>query len=314
MSPIGTQVNRKQRAIGIAEDNYRTQLNGLASANLRLKNIEMSTSNLQVIAAPTYPLTDNGRRRAIYVLVAFIGSVFFIIGYFLIIELLDRTLRDPIRSKRLSGLSVIAAFNGTSNLKFRGFLKLCNRLAAAYSCRRFNNFLQSSRPTVINLLSMEKGEGKSFLSKYFAAYWELEGMNVRIVKYGEDFTTDNVSYVNARQLSDFWKLNEAEIEPDIILVEYPAASTSSIPLPVLQKADLNLMVANACRLWSYDDVSRMKPFKEALASVPFYLYLNNADREVVEMFTGDLPPKTPVHSFFSRIAQLGLTSKSAAVK
>lgn len=102
---------------------------------------------------------------------------------------------------------------------------------------------------------MEKGEGKSFLSKYFAAYWELEGMNVRIVKYGEDFTTDNVSYVNARQLSDFWKLNEAEIEPDIILVEYPAASTSSIPLPVLQKADLNLMVANACRLWSYDELS-----------------------------------------------------------
>lgn len=314
MSPIGTQVNRKQRAIGIAEDNYRTQLNGLASANLRLKNIEMSTSNLQVVAAPTYPLTDNGRRRSMYVLVAFIASIFFIIGYFLMIELLDRTLRDPFRSKRLSGLSVIAAFNGTSNLKFRGFLKLCNRLAAAYSCRRFNNFLQPNRPTVINLLSMEQGEGKSFLSKYFAAYWELEGMNVRIVKYGVDFTTDNRSYVNARQLSDFWKLNEAEVEPDIILVEYPAISTSSIPLAVLQKADLNLLVANACRLWSHDDTSQMKPLKEALASVPFYLYLNNADREVVEMFTGDLPPKTPVHSFFSRIAQLGLTSKRAAVK
>lgn len=37
MSPIGTQVNRKQRAINIAEDNYRTQLKGLADANLRLK-------------------------------------------------------------------------------------------------------------------------------------------------------------------------------------------------------------------------------------------------------------------------------------
>ena len=43
MSPIGTQVNRKQRAINIAEDNYRTQLKGLADANLRLKNIEMGT-------------------------------------------------------------------------------------------------------------------------------------------------------------------------------------------------------------------------------------------------------------------------------
>lgn len=37
MSPIGTQISRKERAIGIAEDNYRTQLSGLADANLRLK-------------------------------------------------------------------------------------------------------------------------------------------------------------------------------------------------------------------------------------------------------------------------------------
>ncbi len=54
MSPIGTQVNRKQRAISIAEDNYRTQLKGLADANLRLKNIEMSTSNLQMVAPPDF--------------------------------------------------------------------------------------------------------------------------------------------------------------------------------------------------------------------------------------------------------------------
>lgn len=123
MSPVGTQVTRKQRAIGIAEDNYRNQIRGLAEANLRLKNIEMSTSNLQTISPPEYPLTDNGRKRTIYIIMAFFGSLIFIITYFLLIELLDRTLRDAERSKRLTGLPVIAAFNGVSNLKFRGFLK-----------------------------------------------------------------------------------------------------------------------------------------------------------------------------------------------
>ena len=176
MSPIGTQVNRKQRAINIAEDNYRTQLKGLADANLRLKNIEMGTSNLQTVSPPDYPLTDNGRKRIMYVLIAFIGSIVFIVTYFLLIELLDRTLRDPLRSKRLSGLPVIAAFNGTSNFKFRGFLKTCNRLAAAYSCRQLNNYLQKERPTIVNLLSMEAGEGKSYLAKYFVDYWETEGI------------------------------------------------------------------------------------------------------------------------------------------
>lgn len=314
MSPVGTQVTRKQRAIGIAEDNYRNQIRGLAEANLRLKSIEMNTSNLQSVAPPEYPLTDNGRKRTIFILVAFIGSIIFIITYYLLIELLDRTLRDSIRSKRLTGLPVIAAFNGTSNLKYRGFLKACNRLAAAYSCRRLNNHIQSGRPTVINLLSMYSGEGKSYLSKYFAEYWETEGLRVRIVKEGIDFERDSPSYVNAQDLSHFWQLNEAEQTPDIILVEYPAVNKASMPLSVLQKADINVLVVNACRLWGNNDNTTLEPIKTAIGETPLYLYLNNADREVVESFTGDLPPQSMIHSYFCKLVQLGLTAKKAAVK
>lgn len=314
MSPVGTQVTRKQRAIGIAEDNYRNQIRGLAEANLRLKNIEMSTSNLQTISPPEYPLTDNGRKRTIYIIMAFFGSLIFIITYFLLIELLDRTLRDAERSKRLTGLPVIAAFNGVSNLKFRGFLKACNRMAAAYCCRQLNKYIQPNRPTIINLLSMEQGEGKSYLTRYFATYWETEGLRVRVVEASLDFETNGKDYVQAQRLSDFWKRNEAEQEPDIILVEYPAINDASIPLPVLRSSDVNLLVANACRLWRTSDGNTLTAIKEVIGDSPFYLYLNNADREVVESFTGELPPQTPVHSFFSRLAQLGLTSKKAAVR
>lgn len=313
-SPVGTQVSRKERAIGIAEDTYREQLRGLSEANLRLQNIKMSTANLQVIAPPEYPLTDNGRRRILFILAAFIGSAIFISTYFLLIELLDRTLRDAERSRRLTKLPVLAAFNGISNLKYRGFLKACNRLAAAYCCRQLNKYLHPGRPAIINLLSMEPKEGKTFLSKYFADYWETENIHVRIVRYGIDFETDSKEYVQAQQLSDFWELNEAEQIPDVILIEYPALSSASLPLPVLKKADFNLLIANACRLWGKDDDSRLRPLKEGLGETPLYLYLNNADREVVESFTGDLPPQTPIHSFFSRLSQLGLTSKKAAVK
>ena len=312
-SPVGTQVKRKERAIGIAEDTYREQLRGLSEARLRLQNIKMSTANLQIIA-PEFPLTDNGRKRLVFVLAAFVGSLIFIIGYFLIIELLDRTLRDAERSKRLTGLPVLAAFNGISNLKYRGFLKACNRLAAAYCCRQLNNYLQQNRPTIINLLSMESREGKSFLSQYFVNYWETEGIRVRKVEYNVDFETNNKQYVQAQELSEFWQLNDAEQIPDIILIEYPAISTASIPLPVLQKSDFNLLIANACRLWGKDDDARLKSLKEGLGNTPLFLYLNNADREVVESFTGELPPQTPLHSLVSRLAQLGLTAKKAAVK
>ena len=314
MSPIGTQVNRKQRAIGIAEDNYRTQLKGLADANLRLKNIEMCTSNLQMVAPPDFPLTDNGRKRILYILIAFIGSIVFITTYFLLIEILDRTLRDPLRSKRLSGLPVIAAFNGVNNLKYRGFLKACNRIAAAYCCRKLDKYMKPGQPAVISLLSINPGEGKSFLAKYFIEHWKPEGVRVRLVQHSIDFESDSKNYVQAEQISDFWKLNEAEQIPDIILVEYPAIQESSVPLSVLQKSDAALLIATARRLWRNSDNTTLYPIKECLENVPFSLYLNNSDRDVVESFTGELPPKMPIHSFFSRLAQLGLTSQKAAVK
>ncbi|WP_315085082.1 hypothetical protein [Bacteroides heparinolyticus] len=313
-SPVGTQVKRKERAVGIAEDTYRQQLHGLSEAHLRLQNIKMTTANLQIIAPPDFPLEDNGRKRMFYIIVAFVSSLVFISAYFLIIELLDRTLRDAERSHRLTGLPVIAAFNGISNLKFRGFLKACNRRAAAYSCRQLNKYLAVGRPTVINLLSMEEREGKSFLAKYFIDYWRTENLNVRLVKAGIDFETDTQTYVQARQLSDFWQLNSAEQMPDIILVEYPAPSVATLPLAVIKQADFNLLIANAARLWGKDDDVRLKSMREVLGDTPMALYLNNADRDVVESFTGELPPRTLLHSFFTRLAQLGLTSKRAAVK
>ncbi|WP_373801701.1 hypothetical protein, partial [Bacteroides heparinolyticus] len=313
-SPVGTQVKRKERAVGIAEDTYRQQLHGLSEAHLRLQNIKMTTANLQVIAPPDFPLEDNGRKRMFYIIVAFVSSLVFISAYFLIIELLDRTLRDAERSHRLTRLPVIAAFNGISNLKFRGFLKACNRRAAAYSCRQLNKYLAVGRPTVINLLSMEEREGKSFLAKYFIDYWRTENLNVRLVKAGVEFETDTQTYVQARQLSDFWQLNSAEQTPDIILVEYPAASVATLPLAVIKQADFNLLIANAARLWGKDDDVRLKSMREVLGDTPMALYLNNADRDVVESFTGELPPRTLLHSFFTRLAQLGLTSKRAAVK
>lgn len=315
MAPVGTQVNRKLRAVDIAEDNYRIQLSGLADANLRLKNIEMSTSNLQPLSDPAFPLTDNGRKRILYVIIAFLGSFVFITCFFLLIEVLDRTLRDKYRSQRLSGLPVIAAFNGISNLKYRGFLRACNRAAAAYSCRRLNKyFKQTGEPTIINLLSVHSGEGKSFLAEFFMKYWRAEGLNVKYLNYETDFDVVNRNYIQASTLSDFWQPDASEAPADLILVEYPSFNNCSVPLLVMQEADVNLLVANACRLWRDSDTATIDPLKEALKGKPFMMYLNNADREVVESFTGELPPHTAVHSFLSRLAQFGFTSKRNAVR
>ena len=108
--------------------------------------------------------------------------------------------------------------------------------------------------------------------------------------------------------------NEAEETPDIVIVEYPPMQNAGLPISTLQEANVNLLIANAQRLWRDSDTEVITPIKESLQDVPLMLYLNNADREVVESFTGELPPKLPVHSFFSRLAQFGLTSQKPAIK
>ena len=45
-----------------------------------------------------------------------------------------------------------------------------------------------------------------------------------------------------------------------------------------------------------------------------YLYLNNASREAVEDFTGQLPPQTSMRSFTNRMMYMGLTATNSAIK
>ena len=157
-------------------------------------------------------------------------------------------------------------------MKYRGFLKACNRIAAAYCCRKLDKYMKPGQPAVISLLSINPGEGKSFLAKYFIEHWKSEGVRVRLVQHSIDFESDSKNYVQAEQISDFWKLNEAEQIPDIILVEYPAIQESSVPLSVLQKSDAVLLIANARRLWRNSDNTTLYPIKECLENVPFSLY------------------------------------------
>ena len=166
----------------------------------------------------------------------------------------------------------------------------------------------------ILMTSCQASEGKSFLTKYFVEYWRKEGLVVRVVNHDIDFLTQEKNYTQAKSLNDFWVKNEAEETPDIVIVEYPAMQAAALPILALKEGDINLLIANAQRLWRDSDTTSLQPIKEALEGKPFMLYLNNADREVVESFTGELPPRLPIHSYISRLAQFGLTSQRPAIK
>ena len=142
-SPIGTRINQQEREIHVTEQSYLEVLHALNMAKMKQKNLQLTSSNLNTISDASYPLFSDKGKRFLLVIAAFIGSIIFIIGLNLVIELLDRTLRDAERARRLTGMNILGAFTGrNSQLKYRGFVKTCNRISAAYACNRLTPYIK----------------------------------------------------------------------------------------------------------------------------------------------------------------------------
>lgn len=310
-SPIGTRINQQEREIHVTEQSYLEVLHALNMAKMRQKNLQLTSSNLNTISDASYPLFSDKGKRFLLVVAAFIGSIIFIIGLNLVIELLDRTLRDAERARRLTGMNILGAFTGrNSQLKYRGFVKTCNRISAAYACNRLTPYIKKGDTLCINILSLEEKEGKTFISRYFQESWEELGFNVKYLRVGQDIPID-ASLFMAEHIDKHIQL---ESRPDILIVEYPSIQQYGVPSHLLGSSQVNLLVANACRVWKNSDTELVKYLRDITEGTALYLYLNNATREAVEDFTGQLPPQTSMRSFANRMMYMGLTATNTAVK
>ena len=310
-SPIGTRINQQEREIHVTEQSYLEVLHALNMAKMKQKNLQLTSSNLNTISDASYPLFSDKGKRFLLVVAAFIGSIIFIIGLNLVIELLDRTLRDAERARRLTGMNILGAFTGrNSQLKYRGFVKTCNRISAAYACNRLTPYIKKGDTLCINILSLEEKEGKTFISRYFQESWEELGFNVKYLRVGQDIPID-ASLFMAEHIDKHIQL---ESRPDILIVEYPSIQQYGVPSHLLGSSQVNLLVANACRVWKNSNTELVKYLRDITEGTALYLYLNNATREAVEDFTGQLPPQTSMRSFANRMMYMGLTATNTAVK
>ena len=249
-SPIGTRINQQEREIHVTEQSYLEVLHALNMAKMKQKNLQLTSSNLNTISDASYPLFSDKGKRFLLVIAAFIGSIIFIIGLNLVIELLDRTLRDAERARRLTGMNILGAFTGrNSQLKYRGFVKTCNRISAAYACNRLTPYIKKGDTLCINILSLEEKEGKTFISRYFQESWEELGFNVKYLRVGQDIPID-ASLFMAEHIDKHIQL---ESRPDILIVEYPSIQQYGVPSHLLGSSQVNLLVANACRVWKNSD-------------------------------------------------------------
>ncbi len=305
-APIGATLGRKDRHIGFIEGNYMEMLRALNAARLRQKNLQMTTATLRVLNPPLFPMNAQPTNRMMILLGAFLLTFLLTAMYFFIIELLDRTLRDRMRSERITKIPVMGCFPKESTLRYRRFNKTIADMALRQLSKALLPHFKEGQQNVLNLLSTDAANGKSYLAQELENYWISIGLQVRRLTYDEDFLAEDSRFIMAKDIKDICP----DILPnEIAIIEYPNLDDNSIPSGLLNMGTINLLVTRANRTWKDVDQKALKELQTQLTDQnTLFMYLTEAQRYAVEEFVGQLPPYTKFNNFVYRMSQMGLTA------
>ena len=305
-APIGAKIAQKERHISFVENNYMEMLKALNAARLRQRNLQMSTATLRVLNPPMFPMNAQPTNRMMTLLGSFLLTFVLTAMYFFIIELLDRTLRDRMRSERITKVPVLGCFPKESNLRYRRYNKTISDMALRQLSKTLLPHFKEGQQNVLNLLSTDAGNGKSYLAQELQNYWISIGLQVRLLTYDEDFLAEDSKYIMAKDIKD---LCPDLLPNEIAIVEYPNLDDNSISPALLNMGTINLMVTRANRTWKDVDQKALKELQEQLENKDsLFMYLTEAQRYAVEEFVGQLPPYTKFNNFVYRMSQMGLTA------
>jgi uncharacterized protein involved in exopolysaccharide biosynthesis len=307
-APIGATLGRKDRHISFIEGNYMEMLKALNAARLRQKNLQMTTATLRVLNPPMFPMNAQPTNRMMILLGAFMLTFMLTAMYFFIIELLDRTLRDRMRSERITKIPVMGCFPKESTLRYRRFNKTIADMALRQLSKTLLPHFKEGQQNVLNLLSTDAANGKSYIAQELENYWISIGLQVRRLTYDEDFLAEDSRFILAKGIKDLCP----DILPDeIAIIEYPNLNENSISPNLLNMGTINMMVTRANRTWKDVDQKALKEVEAMLDEEhkgTLFMYLTEASRYAVEEFVGQLPPYTRFNNFVYRLSQLGLTA------
>ena len=305
-APIGATLARKDRHISFIEGNYMAMLNALNSARLRQKNLQMTTATLRVLNPPMYPMNAQPTNRMMTLLGAFMLTFILTAMYFFVIELLDRTLRDRMRSERITKIPVMGCFPKESNLRYRRFNKTIADMALRQLSKALLPHFEDGKQNVLNLLSTDAANGKSYIAQELENYWISIGLQVRRITYDEDYLAEDSRFIMAKDIKDICP----DLLPnEIAIIEYPNLDDNSIPPALLNMGTVNLMVTRANRTWKDVDQKALKELNDRLENKDsLFMYLTECQRYAVEEFVGQLPPYTSFNNFIYRMSQMGLTA------
>lgn len=308
MAPIGSNLTKIERKVAVAESAYLRILEALNLAKMRQQNITLSTQ-LKVVDAPLFPTSPDSSKRKLLVIIAFLIGGILILGILIFLELIDRSIRQPLHLTALTGLPLTSAFPFFPKKQGRIYYHklrhlLTNRLIEQLDQK---GTIGAKKPVFLAISSMQPAEGKTFVSRELAKAWTRMGKKVSIYqpnsKDGNEWkspfnsnkkepvlsiTDYNLDTLSLTSLRD--KIVAETLDVDYVILELPHLHSYQVPYSFWQKVDHFLLVTRANRSWGDADQQSLKDITETLGQAPL-MCLNGVKTNFLEEIIGPIPKK-----------------------
>jgi len=309
-APLGATVKRLEREIGVVEQEYLAILHSLSAAKLKQQNIQLS-SGLKVIDNPGFPINPLPSKRKFFVIIAFMVGFVIVTAAIFLMEFFDTTIKNHERAEQQINLKVDGMFPKMLKTKKYEMGKIATG-AIEYLVKKLYLRIMPGQNYKILLISMNQGEGKSYLLHEMAKHLKKDDQNVAVfTPFSEnpEIKIDGVesnSYKVDSSLIHSTKFF-APVNPfndGFLLAELPPIDQNPIPAGILKDADLILLVCRANRAWKEADVKNLEIIRN-IGHEPTIL-LNGVEPEFMEAFLGEIPRK---RSFLRKLLKKWLTQQ-----
>jgi capsular polysaccharide biosynthesis protein len=305
-SPIGSTIKRIERDISFTEQSYLSILASLNTALMRQKTLQMNSANLKPINPPLFPVAPTPTKRKLIVITTFLASFVFVLVFFIILEIFDRTVRDRVRAERLIQAKVLGAFPRKNRVRYRSLYREYEKISVNYVANAIIPYLNPKNgPDIINFISTDEGTGKSLLMELIHNYWKERGLRVRSISWHNHNFGKSREFILSNNLRDLFDYDNE----DIIMVEHRSVLKSAIPVGLLKEASLNILIVRADKVWRDIDKIAFERIRSQAGNTPLTVYITQARRSTTEEFVGIMPPYSKFRLFTYKLSQFGLTSK-----
>lgn len=279
-APLGAILKRIEREIDVKEQAYLEILHHLGLAKLKQQNEEMM-ANMKIVDPPQLPIDAEPDKRKILVIV--IGLFSFIISLLAIVafELLDRTIKSPVRFEQLAGIPVHNAsvfvkddsYKQLHNLHQRSTKNMLEELIAK------RNTASRQAPVFVIVFSNWEQEGKTYTIALLKSMLETYGFNIASVQIDNNGLLTHSNF-------DEWEKDTANGNSDFVFVEWPGLNNTVLNRQLISHAHACLYISDAHRTWAKADSIMLNNLKEIAPNLTGFLnkvYMHNLEELIGEI-------------------------------